>query len=122
MPAATLTKIDFAQWQDHLDFLLPRKELLRGDEVAKAVGCDERTVLRLFDDAQLHGHDINAGSGQRQHARYRRSSVILFLAKRANYAPIDLRQRLLEVMATLSLTELVLMHQALGELIKRKQS
>ena len=63
---------DLTPWQEHLDFLLPRKELLRGDEVARALGCDERTVLRLFDDAQLLGHEINTATGQRQHRRYRR--------------------------------------------------
>lgn len=123
MPAtAHAPKIDLAEWQDHLDFLLPRKELLRGDEVARAVGCDDRTVLRLFDDARLKGHDINAATGQRQQVRYRRSGVILFLAQRSNYTPADLRQRLIEVLSTLSTRELVLVQQAIGELIRRKQS
>lgn len=120
--AATSEKIDLSSWQEHLDFLLPRKELLRVDEVANAIACDVRTVLRLFDDAQLFGHDINAATQERKQLRYRRSSVLLFLAKRANYQPADLRQRLLEVIATLSLRELVLLHQSLGETIRKRQS
>lgn len=120
MPAAQ--QINLAQWQEHLDFLLPRKELLRADEVAEALGCDERTILRHFDEARLHGHDINAGRQLRQQIRYRRASVVLFLALRANYAPSDLRLRILEVIATQPLPDLVILHQALGELIRRKQS
>jgi hypothetical protein len=119
--SAVAPKIDLAAWQEHFDFLLPRKELLRADEVAKALGCDERTILRHFDEGKLHGHDINAGTGQRQQIRYRRDSVILFLASRANYAPSDLRDRLLEVMAKQPVTDLVLLQQALGELIRRRR-
>jgi hypothetical protein len=123
MPASAIaSKLDLAEWQGHLDFLLPNKELLRADEVAKALDCDERTILRLFDDARLIGHDINAATGQRQQVRYRRAGVILFLADRSNYTPASLRERLLEILFKLSLRELVLMQQAIGELIRRKQS
>ena len=118
--AATAPNIDLCAWQEHFDFLLPRKELLRCDEVARALGCDERTVQRHFDSAALHGHDINAGTGQRAQLRYRRDSVILFLADRANYSPSDFRVRLLEVMAKQSPHELALIHQAIGEMLRRK--
>ena len=113
MPAA-LQSTDLSAWQESLDFLLPRKELLRPDEVAGALGLDERTVLRLFDDAQLLGHEFNAAGGQRQHRRYRRAGVILLLAKRANYAPGDLRARVLEVIAQLPRADKALLYQALG--------
>jgi AraC-like DNA-binding protein len=119
MSAAAPKPIDLAAWQLHLDFLLPRKELLRADEVAAACGLDERTVHRLFDDAQLPGHEFNAASGQRQHRRYRRAGVILLLASRANYAPADLREKLLEVLSTLPRPEMALLHQALGQLLSR---
>ena len=100
MPLASpvLKPADLAIWQEHLDFLLPKKELLRADEVGKALDCDERTVHRLFDDAQLLGHEINAATGERMHRRYRRAGVILLLARRANYAPTDLRDRFLEIL------------------------
>jgi hypothetical protein len=110
---------DLTPWQEHLDFLLPRKELLRGDEVAAALGCDERTVARLFDDAQLLGHEFNAATGQRQHRRYRRAGVILLLARRANYAPDVIRVRLLEVAAQLPTADKAALHAALGELMRR---
>ena len=116
MPAAAQS-IDLAAWQDHFDFLLPKKEFLRADEVARALGCDERTVQRLFDDAQLLGHELNAGTGERMHRRYRRASVILLLARRANYAPADLRIRVLELIAQLPRTDQVLLHQSLGRLL-----
>ena len=110
--------MDQAIWQEHFDFLLPKKELLRADEVAAVIGCDERTIQRHFDDARIHGHNISRGI--RQHIRYRRDSVILFLASRANYSPIDLHQRLIEVLAKQSPRELALVHQATGELLRRK--
>ena len=106
-----------ALWQDHFDFLLPRKPLLRADEVAKALGCDERTVHRLFDDGQLPGHELNAATGQRQLRLYRRDGVILLLAKKANYAPADLRQRLMEVLASLPQADKAALYHALGKML-----
>lgn len=119
--AAAVQKIDLAAWQEHFDFLLPRKELLRADEVATALDCDERTILRHFEEGNLLGYDLNAGKGKRQQNRYRRDGVILLLAKRANYAPSDLRERLFEIIAKQPVTDLVLLQQALGELIRRKR-
>lgn len=108
---------DLALWQAHFDFLLPSKEFLRPDEVATALGCDTRTVLRLFDDAKLLGHEFNAGADKRQHRRARRAGVILMLAKTANYAPADLRQRLLEVLASLPQADKAALYHALGRML-----
>lgn len=116
MPSA-LQSIDASAWQESLDFLLPRKPMLRPDEVAKAIGCDERTVLRLFEEGKLFGHEFNAAGGARQHRRYRRESVILLLASRANYAPSDMRDRLLEVAASLPRADKALLYQQLGRLL-----
>jgi hypothetical protein len=116
----TAAPIDLSAWQEQFDFLLPRKELLRADEIATALNCDLRTVLRLFEERKLAGHDINAGKDRRQQLRYRRDSVILWLASRANYAPTDLRERLCEILAKQPVSDLVLLHRALGELIRRK--
>ncbi|MFA5263215.1 MAG: hypothetical protein WC378_05270 [Opitutaceae bacterium] len=116
MPAAQ--QINLAQWQEHFDFLLPKKEFLRGDEVADALDADERTAIRLFDDQQLMGHEFNAAKGHRQHRRYRRSSIILFLAKSANYTPSDLRDRLMEVVATLPRSDKAFLYQRLGESLR----
>lgn len=116
MPSA-LQSIDLAAWQESLDFLLPRRPMLRPDEVAKALGCDERTVLRMFEEGKLHGHELNAATGQRQHRRYRRESVILLLASRANYTPSDLRDRLCEVIAQLPRADKALLYQQLGRLL-----
>lgn len=120
MPAAT--HINLAEWQEHLDFLLPRRELLRADEIANALGIDDKTVTRLFEARQLAGHEFNTARGERQHRRYRRDSAILWLAERANYAPAELRLKLLGILIKQPLSELVLFHQALGEQIRRKQS
>ena len=120
MPSAP--HINLAEWQEHLDFMLPRRELLRADEIAKALGVDEKTVTRMFEARQIAGHEINTAKGERQHRRYRRDGVILCLAERANYAPADLRLKLLGILIKQPLSELVLFHQALGEQIRRKQS
>ena len=74
MPAQPST--DLALWQEHLDFLLPRKPTLRADEIAAAVGLDARTVERAFEGPQmddkgrtvrpwLTGFAFNAAGGQR---------------------------------------------------------
>jgi len=118
MPSvAPVPQPDLAAWQEHFDFLLPRKPLLRADEVAKALGCDERTVHRLFDDGQLPGHELNAATGQRQHRIYRRDGVILHLARKANYAPADLRNRLLEVLSNLPRPDKAILYHALGKML-----
>jgi predicted DNA-binding transcriptional regulator YafY len=112
MPIAQ--QVDLKAWQDHLDFLLPRREYLRADEVASAIGVDERTVIRLFDDQRLMGHEINAASGERQHRRFRRSGVIIYLAKTANYEPSDFRARLYEVVDLMPAAEKALLYQRIG--------
>jgi len=112
--------IDLSAWQEHFDFLLPRKELLRADEIAKALNCDERTVLRFAEEGKLHAHDINAGKDRRQQLRYRRDSVVLLLAARANYAPTDLRDRLVEVLAKQAVGDLFALRGVIDELIRRK--
>ena len=115
--SATVPQPELSAFQEHFDFLLPRKPLLRADEVAAALGCDERTVHRLFEDAQLAGHELNAADGKRMHRRYRRDGVILLLARSANYAPTDLRNRLLEVLGNLPKADKALLYHALGKML-----
>jgi hypothetical protein len=119
MSPTTPPALDLEAWQQQLDFLLPRRELLRPDEVAKALGCDARTVTRLFEDYRITGHELNAGAGQRQHRRIRRASVILYLAKRANYAPSDIRDRVAEIVCKLPRPDIALLHAALGQLLAK---
>ncbi len=115
-------------WRDHLDALLPRRPLLRADEIASAVGVNQRTIHRLFETydlsglAALPGHSINSGTGKRAHRRYRRDGVILWLADTANYTPQDMRHRLISVMARQTLADLVLLQQALGEIINKRRA
>jgi hypothetical protein len=117
-----LPQPDLAAWRDHFAFLLPNKEFLRSDEVAQVLGCGCRTVLRLFDDASLFGHDINAAGGQRQQMRCRRDSLILFLARRANYAPADMQAKLAKVIGHLPISALTALRQIIGEQIQKRQN
>ena len=108
---------DLASLQEHFDFLLPRKPMLRADEVARALNLDERTVHRMFEDAQLFGHEYNAGDRKRMHRRYRRDAVILLLAKTANYAPGDMILRVLEVIANLPQADKARIYHATGKML-----
>lgn len=110
-------QLDFATWQEYFDFLLPRKPMLRADEVGKALNLDERTVHRMFEDAQLLGHEYNAGDRKRMHRRYRRDAVILLLAKTANYAPGDMTIRVLEVIANLPQADKARVYHATGKML-----
>lgn len=132
---STVKTPDLRTWQQHLDFLLPRKPTLRTDEIAAAVGVDKRTVERAFDGPAidpvsgrpvrpwLFGFSINAGAGQRFTKRIPRECAILWLAHCANYDdPSQFLNALTEVAASRSLPELVILQQRIGELIRRAQS
>ncbi len=128
MPSTGLNKLE-PVWQDHLDFLLPRKEYLRGDEAAKALGVDPKTIDHLFGRNCAHkapdlvGFDfVGRGSGQRPHKRVLRDSVLLLVATRANYTPAEFQARLVEVLTKRSLSELITLQGAIGELIRRKRA
>jgi hypothetical protein len=125
MPAALQRKSDAAlltEFQEHFDYLLPRKPMLRADEIATATSLDQRTVIRLMEKGDLHGHEFNAGKDERTHRRYLRDSVILHLAKTATYTPADIVRGIVEVLSHRSLAELVTIQQHLAALIRRKQS
>lgn len=114
------------EMQELLDLLLPRRPYLRPGEVAQALRMDLKTVDNLFDpDARkksgaiLKGFSFEA-TGERPHKRIERASVILLLVQRSNYTPAEARARLLEVLETLPLRELVLLQAALADLIRRK--
>ena len=120
---------EHAEMQDLLDLLLPRKNYLRPGEVAEALNFDLKTVDHLFgrneagsaSGAKLHGFDFVAnGDGSRPHKRIKRDSVICLLIQRSNYTPAEARARLLEVIEKLPLRELLLLQQALAQLIRRK--
>jgi len=125
MPSALQSKSDaalLAEYQESFDFLLPRKPMLRADEIARATSLDERTVIRLMEKGALHGHEFNAAGDARKHRRYRRDSVILMLAKTATYTPEDLINAYVDALTSLSLRQLLAIQQHLNALIRRKQS
>ena len=123
-----------ATWQQHLDFVLPRKQTLRADEIAEAAGLDERTVLRAFTGPAIDkktgkvvrpwllGFEFNAGNGQRFTKRIPRDAAFLWLAACANYEPADFLCQLCDVLARRSPHELVELQARITEIIKTKQS
>lgn len=107
-------------WQEQFDFLLPRAEFLKIEAVASAIGCSEQTIHEHIEAGRLVGHDISAGGGRRKHIRVRRDSVILFLAACATYAPADLSRRLIEVLGKQPKADLIQIHAAISELLRRR--
>jgi hypothetical protein len=124
----TAAKPDLALWQEHLDYRLPRRAMLRPDEIGLFLGVDQKTVARIFGKKEvklapdLMGIEFNGGSDERQHRRILRDSAILFYAAKANYTPDEFRARIVEVLSNCSLRDLVLIQHALGELLRRKQA
>jgi hypothetical protein len=114
-------------WQEHFDFLLPRREYLRPAEVAKALHVDLKTIDALFAQDGLRGapalvgYALQAsGKGERAHKRIRRDSVILLLIERANTSPEEWRARVLEVLGKFGPRDLAFLHSAIAELLRRK--
>ncbi len=115
-------------WQELFDFLLPRREYLRVGDVAAALNLDPKTIDELFapnglaaQGPRLHGYQFAArGDGQRPHKRIRRDSVILFLIERANHTPEEWRARILEVLRKLPARELLLVRNAIDQLLAGK--
>lgn len=124
MAAPTLTP----DWQEHFDFLLPKREYLRPAEVAAVLHVDLKTIDAWFaHDGRsaapvLSGYTLPEGAGQgaRTHKRIRRAAVILLLVQRANTSPEEWRARLLEVFHTLGPRDLDWAITALTDLRKRK--
>lgn len=132
MPRPASSTISSAALQQHFDWLLPRAQTLRVDQVAAAVGLDERTVARAFEGPAhdkagqvvrpwLLGFEINAGAGLRFTRRIPRDAAILWLAACANYTPEDFMERIAEVLANRSLPELLQIQNRISGLIKNKQ-
>ena len=109
-------------WQEHLDFLLPKREHLFPAEVAAALRVDVKTVEAWFEASTLTGYTLPPASGtaQRAHKRIRRDSVLLLLVARANSTPDEWRPRLLEIFTKLGARDLDWAAAAITELRKRK--
>jgi len=132
MPTASHTPTT-ADWQQHLDFLLPSAKSLRVEQIAEATGLDERTVTRAFEGPArdqagkvvrpwLLGFEFNAGTGQRFTRRIPRDAAILWLVASANYEPVDFLERIGEVLGNRSVPELLLIQGRVAALIQKKQS
>ena len=127
----TADKIVLADWQATLDYLLPRKNSLRADEIATAVGVDKRTVDRAFEGPAtdhagkvvrpwLLGFAINAGGGERFTRRIPRDCAILWLAHCANHTPEQKVNLYCEAADAFSAKDLAIIHTRLGAMLKRK--
>jgi hypothetical protein len=118
-PTSSSAAADIPGWQEQFDFFVPRKSTFRADEVATILGCDTSTVERLFEQGKLNGHDINAGSGRRQHIRYHRDSIIILLAERASYRPDDELMRLFEIVMKRPHATAVKFYKLIGNALER---
>lgn len=118
--------LQFNAWQDELGLLVPHKDVLRPDEVEKCTGLDMRSLSRLAETYRRSGTPEllafrhNAGSGKREHRRYLRTGVVLYLASTANFAPGDRAKRLVEVLHTCTPAEVAIIHQRAAQLLTAK--
>jgi hypothetical protein len=121
LTGAGAAKVSLQDWTNSLGYLLPKKEFLRSDEVARALSCDLKTVLRHFETGALRAINIATKQDGRQELRYERSGVILFIANRANYSPEDLKYRLVEILKKQSPADLRSLQAVIVELLRRTE-
>ena len=114
-------------WQLRLDSRFPRVPMLRTDQVAECLGCDAKTVYRLFQQdgrsgrPWLMGIEYNAATGVNMSRRIPRENAILFWAATANYRPEDFLSQIFDLVESLHPKERLLLQQRIAE-INRRQS
>ncbi len=98
---------------DHFAAALPRKQFLRVDEVADAIGMSPSFIFKLLDAGVLHGVRHNAATGAKARWRIHRDSVILYLLERADYEPSDFIERAVKLIRGRSNSEVEAIREAL---------
>jgi hypothetical protein len=63
-------------------------------QAASVIGIGESMVEKLYNQGRLKGHSHNAGSGQRDHKRITRVSLIAYLVSTADYTDESLGDEL----------------------------
>lgn len=75
--------------KEHFGEIVAGDRLMTPAEVGTVLRCHGKTVVRLFEQGDLSGVQLNAGTGERATRRVLRGSVCLLLLKTASYTPAD---------------------------------
>jgi len=106
----------------HFDQLLPRKPMLRAQEVADIIGISDSMVEKLAEIGRLQACELNAGKGLRMTRRYPRSGIVLFLLQSKTYPIEDYLAGVIGLLGQLSLPELCRVQAHLPDLLARAQA
>jgi hypothetical protein len=69
-----------------LPFRIPPQEWFTLRQAGAVLGLAESTIEKLYDQGALTGHSHNAGSGQRDHKRVLRTSLVAYAMRTADYS------------------------------------
>jgi predicted DNA-binding transcriptional regulator AlpA len=96
---------------DHLITSFPKtQQLLRADQVAKAMGWSRSTVYNLIEEGLLEAHELP--DRDRKNKLVTKRSVARLIAATANYEPKDFGPLLELILPTLSKEQLVTLSTA----------
>jgi hypothetical protein len=116
----TATDAEFALAQRHFDFLMPyKKALYTVPETAKAIGREQDFVRELIAEGRLEAH-ADSAFGARKSNLVTRRSILVYLARTAQYDPADFIESFADLLAGMTaeqLSKLVVM--ATQERVKR---
>ena len=108
----TATDAEFALAQRHFDFLMPyRKALYNVPETATAIGREQDFVRELIAEGRLEAHSDSA-FGVRKSSLVTRRSILVYLARTAQYEPAQFLESFAELLAAMTsdqLTKLIVM-------------
>lgn len=108
--SATDREIESAQ--RNFDFLMPyRKATLNTQEVGDVIGREQDYVRKLIEDGRLEAHTDSA-FGERKSSRVTRRSILVYLARTAQYDPAQFIDSFKDLLATLTpdqLTKLIVL-------------
>ncbi|MGF1483617.1 MAG: hypothetical protein ACFBZ8_04560 [Opitutales bacterium] len=107
----------------HFEHLLPpAQEWFRPAEVARIIGRTDQFVRNCFDNQKILGHTYNSraprGRERRRAYQIHRDALLLYLLETANYEPPDFVDRLRDIIAHRSPTELLQIDRAVHQTLR----
>ncbi|MDR1401674.1 MAG: hypothetical protein LBI81_01800 [Puniceicoccales bacterium] len=110
------------QSYEHFSFLLPTSQKwFSPKEMAAIIGKTDQYVRNAFDNQKILGHLLNGsapkGSEKRRTYMISRESILLFLFETANFSPEDFLDRLHEILANRSISQLLKIKQKIDSIV-----
>ncbi|MDR1432812.1 MAG: hypothetical protein LBI61_00530 [Puniceicoccales bacterium] len=89
--------------------------------MAAIIGKTDQYVRNAFDNQKILGHLLNGsapkGEEKRQTYMISRESILLFLFETANFSPEDFLERLHEILANRSISQLLKIKQKIDSIV-----